>query len=74
MVMYETTQLSNGLTVISNYMPHTRSVSINIYVGIGSRYEDNVHAGISHFVEHMLFKGTTSLGTSDYKKEKIQFF
>ena len=64
MVMYETTQLSNGLTVISNYMPHTRSVSINIYVGIGSRYEDNVHAGISHFVEHMLFKGSTDRPSS----------
>lgn len=39
-------------------MPHTRSVSLGIYVGAGSRYEAPEQAGISHFVEHMLFKGT----------------
>src|SRR5437773_2191141 len=39
-------------------MPHTRSVSVSIYIGAGSRYEADTQAGISHFVEHMLFKGT----------------
>ena len=39
-------------------MPHTRSVSVSFYVGAGSRYETRPVAGLSHFVEHMLFKGT----------------
>ena len=56
--MYEKTVLDNGLRVLSSWMPHTRSVSICIFVGAGSRYEDDPQAGLSHFVEHMLFKGT----------------
>lgn len=56
--MYHQTVLSNGLRVISSEMPHTRSVSINIFTGIGSRYEEDKEAGVSHFLEHMLFKGT----------------
>jgi predicted Zn-dependent peptidase len=39
-------------------MPHTRAVAVSIYVGAGSRYETKEHAGVSHFVEHMVFKGT----------------
>jgi predicted Zn-dependent peptidase len=39
-------------------MPHTRSVSVCIFVGVGSRYESDAAAGISHFIEHLLFKGT----------------
>ena len=56
--MYERTTLPNGLRLLSSNMPHTRSVSIGIFVGAGSRYEDDVHAGASHYLEHMLFKGT----------------
>ena len=58
--VYEKTTLDNGLRVVSCDMPHTRSVSISIFVGVGSRYEFDEHAGISHFVEHMVFKGTAS--------------
>jgi predicted Zn-dependent peptidase len=39
-------------------MPHTRAVCISIFVGVGSRYEAGAEAGISHFIEHLLFKGT----------------
>jgi len=39
-------------------MPHTRSVSICLFIGVGSRYEAEAQAGISHFIEHLLFKGT----------------
>jgi len=39
-------------------MPHTRSVSICLFIGVGSRYETEVQAGVSHFIEHLLFKGT----------------
>ena len=55
---YEKTTLSNGLRVVSCEMPHTGSVAIAVYVGVGSRYETDDEAGISHFVEHMVFKGT----------------
>ena len=50
--------LSNGLTVITEQMEHIRSVSIGIWVKTGSRDEDPQWNGISHFVEHMVFKGT----------------
>ena len=56
--MYERTILPNGLRVLSSTMPHVRSVSTGIFVGAGSRYEDDDVAGASHFLEHMLFKGT----------------
>ena len=56
--LYEKTTLDNGLRVVSCEMPHTRSVSISVYVGVGSRYETDEQAGVSHFIEHMLFKGT----------------
>ena len=54
------TTLSNGVRVITEAMPHVRSVSVGIWVGSGSRRESPEQNGISHFIEHMLFKGTTS--------------
>ena len=56
--MYKKTTLDNGLRILTGSMPHTRSVSICIYVGVGSRYEEDAQAGASHYLEHMLFKGT----------------
>ena len=56
--MFERIVLPNGLRVLTSTMPHTRSVSVGIFVGAGSRYEDDALAGASHFLEHMLFKGT----------------
>src|SRR5947207_13954038 len=50
--------LPNGLSVITEEMQHIRSVSIGIWVKTGSRDEDREWNGISHFVEHMVFKGT----------------
>jgi predicted Zn-dependent peptidase len=50
--------LANGLRVLTASMPHTRSVSVSIYIGAGSRYERPFEAGLSHFVEHLCFKGT----------------
>jgi predicted Zn-dependent peptidase len=61
----ETTTLSNGVRVISETMPHVRSVSVGIWVGSGSRRELPEENGISHFIEHMLFKGTTSRTAED---------
>jgi len=50
--------LANGLTVITEQMPHIRSASIGIWLETGSRDEDPEWNGISHFIEHMVFKGT----------------
>jgi predicted Zn-dependent peptidase len=50
--------LPNGLTVISEEMKHIRSVSIGIWIKTGSRDEEAKSNGISHFIEHMVFKGT----------------
>ncbi len=55
---HEKTTLRNGLRILTAPMPHTRSASISIYVGAGSRYETPPEAGLSHFVEHLCFKGT----------------
>lgn len=46
------------MRVVTSEMPHTRSVSICVLVGVGSRYESDEEAGLSHFLEHMVFKGT----------------
>src|SRR5512142_3395686 len=50
--------LPNGLIVLTEEMAHIRSVSIGIWIKTGSRHEDPESNGISHFVEHMVFKGT----------------
>ncbi len=49
---------TQGIRVITDYIPHVQSVSISITCDRGSRYEDVNMAGVSHFIEHMLFKGT----------------
>ncbi len=52
------TTLTNGLRVVTESVPYVRSASVGVFVGIGSRDEDPDTAGISHFIEHMMFKGT----------------
>jgi len=53
-------------------MPHTRSVSICIFIGVGSRYETEPQAGISHFIEHLCFKGTPKRTTAREISEAIE--
>ena len=62
--MYQKTTLDNGLRLITATMPHTRSVAIGFFIGAGSRYEAETHAGISHFIEHLCFKGTSKRPTA----------
>ncbi len=50
--------LSNGLRVLTESMPQVVSSTIGIWVENGSRYEDPIDNGVSHFIEHLLFKGT----------------
>jgi predicted Zn-dependent peptidase len=54
----ERTTLPNGIRVITEAMPHVRSVSVGIWIGTGSREERPQETGLSHFIEHMVFKGT----------------
>jgi predicted Zn-dependent peptidase len=61
----EITRLANGVRVITEAMPHVRSVSVGIWIGSGSRRETGEFNGISHFIEHMLFKGTTRRSAED---------
>ena len=61
--------LPNGLTILTEKMDHIRSVSMGIWVNSGSRHEDPNVNGISHFVEHMVFKGTTSRSAEDIARQ-----
>lgn len=54
-------RLENGLTVVTVELPHLHSVSIVMYARVGSRYEEPADNGLSHFLEHMLFRGTERL-------------
>lgn len=65
----ETTLLSNGIRVVSETVPYVQSVSIGIWVGVGSRDETPAEAGITHFIEHMLFKGTHRRTARDIASE-----
>ncbi len=56
--LYRKTTLDNGLRILTTAMPHTRSAGLAFFIGVGSRYETDAQAGASHFIEHMLFKGT----------------
>jgi predicted Zn-dependent peptidase len=60
-----TTTLPNGIKVITEAMPHVRSVSVGVWIGTGSRRENAEQNGISHFIEHMLFKGTSTRSAED---------
>ena len=61
--------LPNGLTVLTEEMQQIRSASIGIWIKTGSRHEETERNGISHFVEHMLFKGTTSRSAQDIARQ-----
>ncbi|MBL7155889.1 MAG: insulinase family protein [Candidatus Omnitrophica bacterium] len=69
--MYKSVTLKNGLKIITSHMPHMESVSIGVWIGTGGRYEGKRVSGMSHLIEHMLFKGTTSR-TASMLKEAIE--
>jgi predicted Zn-dependent peptidase len=62
-------RLPNGITVVSEQMYHVRSVAVGIWVNAGSRHETPKQNGIAHFIEHMLFKGTTRRSAEDIARE-----
>jgi predicted Zn-dependent peptidase len=57
--------LPNGLRILTEHMPHVRSVSVGVWLARGSRHEPQSQSGIAHFVEHMLFKGTATRSAED---------
>src|SRR5438128_5113589 len=61
---YQKEVLENGLRVITSPMPEMRSVTIGLFLAVGSRFEKPKESGVSHFIEHMLFKGTRKYPTS----------
>jgi predicted Zn-dependent peptidase len=63
------TVLPGGLRVVTEFLPAVRSVALGIWVGVGSRDEDLPHAGATHYLEHLLFKGTTKRTALDISAE-----
>lgn len=68
----ESTTLENGLRVVSATMPNTQAVSYAVLINAGSRFEDSAQAGISHFIEHLVFKGTRRWPTPRAISEQIE--
>ncbi len=62
---YQKTILPNGVKVITETIPYVRSVSLGLWIDVGSRDEPNQSSGISHFIEHMVFKGTQTRSASE---------
>ena len=70
--MYQRSVLDNQLRVFTSTMEHTMSVSITLCVGAGSRYESADLSGVSHFIEHLPFKGTRNWPTAKDVSEAIE--
>jgi predicted Zn-dependent peptidase len=70
--LYQKVTLDNGLRLITSEMPHTHSVTIAFFIGSGVCYETEQEAGISHFIEHICFKGTKNRPTSKEISEAIE--
>lgn len=67
--MHDIRTLSNGIRVIAEKIDYLKSISIGVWVGNGSRFEAAEENGISHFIEHMLFKGTQKRSAEDIARE-----
>ncbi len=60
--------LDNGLTVVTEHVPGTLSVAVGAYVGVGAHDEPTALSGVSHFLEHLLFKGTERHSAQDISR------
>ncbi len=67
--MYQKTVLGNGVKIVTERIPHVHSISLGIWIITGSRDEDLSHNGVTHFIEHMFFKGTPTRSAFDISKE-----
>jgi len=68
-VTVDNTTLKNGIRIVSKKMPHARSVSMGVWVNVGARDESELESGLSHFIEHMIFKGTRKRSAFQIAKE-----
>lgn len=66
---YRITELDNGIRIITETIDYVQSMSLGVWVGVGSRYEALEENGITHFIEHMLFKGTKRRSAQDIAQE-----
>jgi predicted Zn-dependent peptidase len=69
---FQRTQLRNGLRVVTTEMPSARSVAVGLFVGVGSRHEDAPRAGLSHLLEHLVFKGTAEFPVAGELSEAVE--
>ena len=67
--MYKTHVLDNGLTIIGEEIPYLKSSALGLWVNAGSRIENEQNSGVSHFIEHMLFKGTKNRTSKELASE-----
>lgn len=67
--MAETVICQNGVRIVSEKIPHFRSVAVGIFIKVGSRDEEPHENGMTHFIEHMLFKGTPTRSAKDIARE-----
>ena len=67
MYKYDKKELDNGLKIIAHKMPQMKSVSLGVWIKTGGRYESVTNRGVSHFIEHLLFKGTKTRTASQIK-------
>jgi len=65
----EIAELANGIKVLTEKIPHVHSASIGVWVDVGSRDENDHEAGITHFIEHLMFKGTQRRSAKDIAEE-----
>src|SRR5689334_19624845 len=70
--MHERATLANGIRILTARMPWVRSVGIAYFFAVGSRYEAAEESGVSHFIEHMLFKGSENYPTAQAISETIE--
>ena len=66
---YKVTELDNGIRIITEHISHVQSMSMGVWVGVGSRFEEAAENGITHFIEHMLFKGTERRSAADIAEQ-----
>ena len=66
---YRITELDNGIRIITETVDYVQSMSMGVWVGVGSRYEERYENGITHFIEHMLFKGTERRSAQDIAEQ-----
>jgi predicted Zn-dependent peptidase len=67
--MFRKEVLSNGLTVLTEKMPHVRSLAVGVWIRRGSRHEEKSESGLAHFLEHMVFKGTERRSQAEIAQE-----